>query len=59
MNQKNLAQARLFVLHLLQHASFDYWLTHLNKFQPDSIENPRSITPSKTLSYDDKRLLPS
>ena len=57
--QENLAQAGLFALHLLQHASFEYWLTQLTKFQPDSIENPRSINPSKTLSDVEKRLLPS
>ena len=57
--QENLAQAGLFSLHLLQQATFEFWLTQLTKFQPDSIENPRSITPSKTLSDVDKWLLPS
>ena len=57
--QENLAQAGLFALHLLQQATFEFWLTALNKFQPDSIENTISINPSKPLSYADKLLIPS
>ena len=57
--QENIAQAGLFALHLLQQATFEFWLTELNKFQPDSIENRRSINLSKPLSYTDKLLIPS
>ena len=51
--QENLAQAGLFALHLLQQATFEFWLTALNKFQPDSIKNTKSINASKTLNYDE------